>query len=328
MTLVVALHGVVSCRGGCWRDEPKVAAPATLALLPADARLVASVDFARIRATPSWSKVSELAAGDAADRKILDELLARTGLDPLRQVHRMVAAFPDDARASGRFALVIDGAGFDEMRLITYARDRAHLRGRDLVSRSYRRHTLWSSASAADQSVAGFFASPKRFVLGGGGWAEAMVDLMDAGATGKSAADNSELGNLCQRVDTGRSAWFCGVIPPDLRKQLLAALPLDPAASVTRLAAALDLGPGLDVDLTADLSNAADAKIQADKITAALRDARGSARVLMLGLGPYLDHITAAADGPGLRVHAALGETQVNDLLGRLGGLVRLVRPQ
>src|SRR5205085_5204094 len=115
--LLLALLG--GCRGGCGR-------PATpdglLSQLPAGTRFVVSVDLARIRGTPLWTRVAALAEESPEDKRRLARLTEHTGLDPLKQIRRIVAAFPDDARAHGEFALVIEGDGFDAQRLVPYAR--------------------------------------------------------------------------------------------------------------------------------------------------------------------------------------------------------------
>jgi hypothetical protein len=312
LLVVMSLAG--ACRGGCRRQAP--ARDPLLAALPENTTFVASVDVARIRATSLWTRVAALADENPADRKSLQRLTERTGLDPLRQIHRIVAAFPDDARSSGQFALVIEGEGFDEQRLIAYARAEA---GAKLEARAHGRRTLYGSGNTA-----GFFLGKNRFVLGAGGWAEAMADLADGGKG--SAADNVELLNLVRRVDPGRALWFAAVVPVDLRKSLMADPKLQSAGSVTRLAASGDLGPGLNAELVADLSNAADAAALVAKIQTSVKEWKRNARVLMMGLGPYLDALSARADGPALRVTLALAEPQVKDLIDRLGVLARLSR--
>jgi hypothetical protein len=309
--LAILLAG--GCRGGC-RKSPSP--PETvLAHLPRGATFVAAVDLARIRTTALWGRVSALAEESPEDRKSLQRLSERTGLDPLRQIHRIVAAFPDDARQSGQFALLIDGEGFDERRLVAYAREQ----GSKIEVRSRKGRTLYGSGNTA-----GFFLGRSRFVLGGGGWAEALADLAD-GVPG-SAADNGELVHLVERVDRGRALWFAAVVPADLRRSLMADPKLESAGSVTRLAAAADLGPGLTADLVADLSNAADAATLVARIQTTVRESKRNAKMLMLGLGPYLDALVTRADGPTLRVSLALAEGQVKDLIDRLGGLARLAR--
>jgi hypothetical protein len=76
----------------------------------------------------------------------------------------------------------------------------------------------------------------------------------------------------------------------------------------------------------ADLSNAADAAALVARLQTTVRESKRNAKMLMLGLGPYLDALDARADGPTLRVSLALAEGQVKDLIDRLGGLARLAR--
>jgi hypothetical protein len=283
--------------------------------------MVAAVDLARVRAAPLWSRLAALAEEDPADRARIQALTARTGLDPLRQIQRLVAAFPDSAREHGQFALIVDGDGFDEQRLVAYARDETP--GTHLEARPRAGRTIWSSGSSA-----GFFVGSRRFVLGGGGWAERMADLLGrAPVPGTpSAAEDGELVRLCQRIDRRRALWFAGIVPLDVRRVLLGDPRHDSAASVTRLAAAVDLGPGLDADLVADLSNAADARVLVDRIQVSVREAKRNAKVLMLGLAPYLDALSARADGSSLRVKLQLSEAQVRDLVDRSVGLLRAAR--
>jgi hypothetical protein len=294
-----------------------------LAALPAGTRFVASVDLAKIRSTALWNKISALAEESPEDRKRLEKLAARTGLDPLRQVHRIVAAFPDDARARGEFALVIDGQGFDERRLVAFAREEG-VAGAKLETRTRGTRTLYTAAGP--DRTAGFFAGSTRFLLGAGGWAEAMADLADGTPGAGSAADDAELARLVARIDPRRALWFAALVPPDLRKTLMADPKFDSAGSIMRLAASAELGPGLVAELVAELSNAADARTLVERIQATVRESKRNAKVLMMGLGPYLDALEARADGPLLRVKLALPEAQLKDLLERLGGLARLAR--
>jgi hypothetical protein len=317
VTIVLAL---ASCR----RGPGAVARDPLLAGLPAETRVVASVDLARVRAAPLWARLAALAEDDAGDRARIQALTARTGLDPLRQIRRIVAAFPDSARARGQFALVVDGQGFDEKRLVAYARQEGAARGLHIEASSRGGRTLW--ASTGPERTAGFFVGSDRFVLGGGGWAELMLALADAAPRPPSAADSEELAHLSARIDRTRALWFAAIIPLDVRRVLLDDPRHDSAASVTRLAAAIDLGPGLTADLVADLSNGVDARVLVERIQVSVREAKRNAKVLMLGLAPYLDALSARAEGPSLRVKLALTEPQVRDLVDRLIGLLRVAR--
>jgi hypothetical protein len=242
----------------------------------------------------------------------------------LQQIRRLVAAFPDSARARGQFALLIEGHGFDEQRLVAYAREEAAAGGRRIEAVPRAGRTLW--ASDGPDHTAGFFAGKDRFVLGGGGWAELLADRLAPTPSLSASAADGELARLCARIDRGRALWFAAIIPLDVRRVLMDDPAHDSAASVTRLAASADLGPGLTADLVADLSNAADARVLVERIQASVREAKRNAKVLMLGLGPYLEALSARAEGSTLRVTLALSEPQMRDLVDRLIGLLRVAR--
>jgi hypothetical protein len=253
------------------------------------------------------------------DRKIIDELTARTGLDPFRQIHRVVAAFPDDAQALGAFALVFDGEGFDEKRLLTYARDQARLKGADIQQRAHAGRTLWASTSPGGAS--GFFVGSGRFVLGGGGWTELVSERLD-GPGGLDAT----LTGLIQRVGAKRALWLAAFVPDATRNRLASDPRFGPQSSVMRLGIGADFAPGLTADVVAELSNAADARVMVQKLETFVREAKKNPQVLLLGAGPYLDALSVRADGPHLRMRLDLSEAQTADLASRLAGLARLSR--
>jgi hypothetical protein len=324
--LFAVLLTTASCRGGCDRRAGGEARPlGALGLFPADARIAISIDFRRVHETALWQRLSALAGEAPEDRKIIDDFIARTGLDPFRQIHRVVAAFPEDARAGGAFGIIIEGEGFDEKRLLTYVRDQAKLKAGELRQIAQGRHTLWTSS--APGSPAGFFLDAHRFVLGAGGWAEAMARLAEGGPNAPPSAEASgTLARLVERVGLRRSIWLAAVVPAATRARLMASPRYGVEASVMRLGAALDLGPRLEGDLVAELSNADDARALVAKVEAFARDARSNPQVLLLGAGPYLDAITAKAEGPNARIHVGLDEARTTELLTRLEGLARLRR--
>jgi hypothetical protein len=306
---VVWLLVGAGCRGGC---RPQGAAPDPLLVrLPRGATFVVQVDVDRVRLTPFWSRLSALAGENPQDRRLLQRLTERTGFNPLENVSRIIAAFPDNARQSGQFALVIEGERFDPEALAAFAREE----GARFEVRHRGHRTMYVSGGTA-----AFFHGRNRFVLGGGGWAELMSDMLD-GAPG-SAADNVELAHLVERI-RGRPLWFAALVPADLRRSLIADPKLESAGSITRLAAGIDLEPGLTADLIAELSNAADAETLQARIQTTVRESKRNAKMLMLGLGPYLDALHIRAHGPLLFISLALAESQVKDLIDRLGVLTR-----
>jgi hypothetical protein len=314
-----------ACRGGCFREEGGALARGALSRFPAQTQVVVSIDFQRIRATQIWQRLSTLAGEDPADRKLIDEFRTRTGLDPFRQIHRLVAAFPEEARKSQAFGLVIEGEGFDEKRLLTYARDQARLRGSELQPRSHGSYTLWQTR--APGGVAGFFSGRGRFVLAGGGWAEQMATLAGGPApSGTTAQKNPMLLRLVERLDVKRSIWMAALVPDETRARLRADPRFGAQASVMRFGAGLDFGPGLRGELDAELSNAEDARALVGRFDAFLRAARKSPEALLIGAGPYLDAITSRADGPRALVQVELDQARTGELLQRLMGFLRLKR--
>jgi len=124
-----------------------------LALFPASARIVAGVDVGQLRASPAAAKVQALAIESQADQKALAEFQRRTGFDPIKQLTSLTVAFPEDARGSGDFGLLLRADRFDEARLVSYARDELLKTGDDLIATKRGRLTLWSSRK--DPSVVG-----------------------------------------------------------------------------------------------------------------------------------------------------------------------------
>jgi len=321
MLLAVFLT-TAACRGGCGRSAHPAPPHGPLAPFPAAARTVVSLDFARIRPTVFWQRLSALAAEAPEDRKLIDDFVGRTGLDPFRQIHRVLAAFPEDARESGAFGLIVEGEGFDEKRLLTYAADQAKLKGTELRQVQQGRITLWTTPSV--NAPSGFFLDSHRFVVAGGGWAATMAAVAQGGPGAPvSAGGEGELAHLVERLGTGRSLWLAAVVPPAVRNQLVHDPRFGASASVMRLGAGVDLGPGLTAELLAELSNVEDARALVTKVESFLRETRASPQALLLGAGPYLDAITATAEGPNVRIRVALDEARTSELVTRLVSLAR-----
>ncbi|HET6279839.1 MAG TPA: hypothetical protein VFH73_02700, partial [Polyangia bacterium] len=98
------------------------------------------------------------------------------------------------------------------------------------------------------------------------------------------------------------------------------------AASVTRMAAGLDVAGGLDAIVVADLATSEDATTLAGQVTQSLRDAKKNPEILMLGLGPYLDGVSTKGVGSSFEVRVALTTAQAGDLLDRAAAFLKLAR--
>jgi len=295
-----------------------------MALFPAATQVVVSIDGAKLRASPAAAKLSALATQSEADRKDIDELIHRTGFDPLRQIQSLTLAFPEEARARGELGLILRADHLDETRLVAYVRDSLQKTGDDLVAAPHGRFTLWSTKK--DPGLAGFFIDTHTFALGGGGWATRIADLAENPRPGDSAATNLELASLVERAAGSHAIWAVAIVGDAVRRTLAGQPDAVAAAGVRTLSAAIDLGRGLEAVMLADLATPEDARTLAERATSALRDAKRNPQVLMMGLGPYLDGVTAGASDKTLEVHATLGETALDDLLNRLKALATVMR--
>ena len=325
LALAVAVVAASSCRGGCRREPGRAATvEGRLALFPVSTRVVVSLDVAKLRAGPAAAKLAALAQPSDPDNRALAELAQRTGFDPLTQLSSLTLAFPEDASGSGELGLILRAERLDETRLVAYVRDQLQKTGDDLVPLAHGRFTLWSSKR--DPKLAGFFIDAQTFALGAGGWGPRMADLAEAGRPGDSAATNMDLVHLVERAADKHAIWAAALVPEATRRKLGADPQSAAAAGVLTLSGGLDIDKGLEAVLVADMATAPDARGLAERATAALREAKRNAQVLMLGLGPYLDAVTARAADKTFELRASLGETALDDILARLKGLLELAR--
>jgi len=329
IVVALGLAASASCRGGCRRDKNADVAAAVkgrLALFPIAARVVVSVEVARLRDSAAAAKLSSLVSESQADKDTLAAFQRRTGLDPVKQISSLTIAFPEEARAGGEFGVVLRGDLFDETKLVAYARDELQKSGDDLVATKRGRFTLWSSRR--DPAVSGFFIDKHTFVLGGGSWGQRMAELADTARPGDSAATNLDLVHLVERAAASHAIWGAALVPEETRRTLAADPQLGEAASISTLYGGIDLGKGLEAELRADVATADGAKSLASKVTESLRDAKRNPQVLMLGLGPYLDGLSAKSAERTFELHATLSEAAVDDLVGRVAAMLQLARSQ
>jgi hypothetical protein len=321
--LAIAL-ATASCRGGCaGKPDPAATVQGRLALFPVPTRVLVSLDVAKLRASPVAGKLAALSQSSPQDDRTLQEFARRTGLDPLKQIDNVLVGFPEDARQRGELGLVVRAQAFDEPRLVAYVRDQLQKQGDDLVGTPRGRFTMWSSRATPD--VAGFFADAHTFVLGAGGWAPRMAALAETARPGDSAATNIDLTRLVERAGD-HALWAAAIIPAASRARLRADPTLASAGAVNDLVVGIDLNNGLEALAVADVETVEDARALATRMQETLRDAKRNASVLMLGLGPYLDGVSARSSDKRFELRATLTEPQVEDLLSRLGAFLALAR--
>jgi hypothetical protein len=320
LALTIALAS--GCRGGCARAvDPAATVTGRLALMPEPVRVLVSIDVAKLRASPVASRLGALTRQSPEDAARLEDFTRSTGLDPLAQLDGVLVGFPEDARARGELAVVVRGRHFDETRLVAYARDQLQKKGDDLVRTTQGRFTLWTQRSKPD--VAGFFVDDRTFVLGAGGGAPRLAKLAETATPGDSVATNLDMLRLVERAGD-HALWAAAIVPAETRRALAANPHFAPAAGLANLVVGVDVPGGLDALVVGDVATSMDARALALKMGETLRDAKKNASILMLGLGPYLDGVTARAVERRFEVRATLGAREVDDLVARLGAFLAL----
>jgi hypothetical protein len=296
-----------------------------LALFPAEAQVFLSLDFRRVRATSFWKQLAAEVGEDAEDNKLVAELTRATGIDPWTQIHRVLAAFPEEARRTRAFAVIIEGDRIDRQRLLTYLENEAKAGGgAPLTKRTHGRFEIWGSPAVDEPS--GFFLDDTHFVLGGGGWTEKIAERAAQPSGTPTPAVAPALLRLIDRAARSHAIWLAARVPEETRGQLMKDPRFGSEASVMRFGGGVDLGPDLDGDFVAELASAPDAQAMAGKIANFVAAAKKSPEVLLLGVAPYLDGVKVEADGPNARIRIHLPKTQAEELTERLMGLLRLRR--
>jgi hypothetical protein len=295
-----------------------------MAWLPAESQTIVSIDLQQVRTSVLWKAISSASQRNPDDLKILGDLKARTGFDPLVDLRRLVFAFPEDARVKGEFAMLAVGENMDERRLVSYARDEAKSRGFEITQEERAGTRMWVGSDKIT-ARAGFFVNKQTLVVGGGGWAE-KVALLITHPNQPSVASSAELSHLCSRVGKGHSTWAAAVVPGETRTRLAADPKLAVASNVARIGISFDFKDGVNVLARAELSTKESARSLASEINNYIQEAKQSPKLLLMGIGPWLDGLAARAEGPHVQIDLKLDAAQAQSLADRMGALVKLAR--
>lgn len=314
-------------------------------LLPEETVVVVAIDARRLREAPLWDRLAALAGDGAADRRIVDDFARATGFDPLRDVERVTLAFPAEARATGAFVAIVEGAHLDEARIVAYARKQVELQGGRLERRELPRagrpsRALWTwgtgaAVAVADAAAGGrppggtleaFFLGTTAVVLAGGGWGSRAADLADAVAGARGLPSDGRVARWLA-AETARAGLFVAAeVPEDMRADLRDLPDPGAVASLTGGTLAIDLAPDLTIDATLETATPAAAAALARDALAHRDRLRANPTVALLGLGGHLDGFSARADGNVARVRVRLTPQQTEDLANRVAGLAQSVR--
>jgi hypothetical protein len=302
----LALAALATCRRLPLDTARKASSPemaklrARLALVPAEARIVLALDLERLRATPLGKS---LWAGPAKEATpLFDDFAKGTGLSLLEHVRQALVAVPGERQDDDRLVLMAETSTLDQARAASWLRERQ------------------------DAGTAAFVHEESRIVIAKGAWAAEVAALAKPESSGPSAARDEELRQLCERIAGDHVFWLAAIVPTALRHRLISEGRFPDVASIARLSAALDLDGGLRAEVAAELSNEADARSLAHRLSAFLNTAKRHPDMLAQGLSPYLEAVRLTAQGPNVYARLELPTAQAGDLLARAGDLVRAGR--
>lgn len=298
-----------------------VAAKDDLALSPKETDIVFMVNVTRLRKAPLWQKFLEFRDKDPATKKPYEDFVRRCQWDPQTQLDSLFVALPQNSGQTREFAVLGRGK-FNEAQLVTClkATARDNMNGAQVQERDYHGHKIYT---VAENDGSFTVLGNQVAVLAGKTWIDRVVDQYDNRAQGAGAREHAELGSLMKRTRTGDALWAAGLVPPSVSERLRGNPQLGSAGTVKSVSGSVDAEKGLLLHLDLDLATEADAGVLAGRINDQLATAKKAPRVQMMGLTGYFDSIKVGAKKDTLSAMVELTPAQVDDLVGRLSGLLR-----
>lgn len=313
--LTLAASGCSSC--GSSSSGPK-ATREDISMMPREANFIVMTNLTKLRGTPMWKRVTEL-RDDPASKPRYEDFVKKSGLDPLNQIDSVFVAFPTNAQQNGEFGGVIRGGPFDEAKLVAWAKEESTKAGAEIAQADVGGKKAWRDH---DGNTFVLFLDAKTIVFGGKEWIKKIVDL--TGKDGDSAAKNEALTALVKKTKTGDAFWLAGIVPDEVRARLKEDPRLSSAATMKDVYGSIDVKTGFAMTSTVDLAGAAEAKELAARVSDQLADAKKNPQVQMLGMSTFLDAVKVAADqGGAFHLDISLTQTQVDDLVNRVQGLMK-----
>lgn len=309
-TIAVTALLTLAILAGCRRGTGELTGPnntpalrrlrASLALVPAEARIVLGLDLERLRLSPLGQA---LAAGPLKQAALYFDAFAKgTGIHLLEEVRQIVVAVPGERQDDDRCVVIAETSRIDRARIATWLQQRH------------------------DTGPRAFLHGANRIVIAQGAWADQVAKLAGAANPGPSADDDAEIRRLCERAAHNHPLWLAAVVPASLRRRLAGDARFPDVASLARLSAFIECDDGLHAKAIAELSNRIDSASLAHRLGTYVNSAKRHPDLLAQGLAPYLEALRLVPRGPHLHADLKLTAGQANDLISHLEDLVRGAR--
>lgn len=273
-----------------------------LAVVPAEAEVLVSVDVEALRRSP-WTR-SMIAAARQEKRP--------RGFDEIADVDRLLLVrLPEDA---GGISLSIAQGRFDRERVrAAFAQDRA------VAQSDFRGCAIWTAGNEAAA-----FLTDRTFLSGALASVRAAIDA----AYGRARDMRSQpwLGELRKRFgrDLPPAAVELAMRVSDpvrarLREELVEAEGLE------RVGARLELGKGLDLAVVGATATKQQAAALIARLGETLRDLRARPSLVALGFGRMLSEVQLAVQGPRVAAELRLEARDRDEIARRLSSAARML---
>jgi hypothetical protein len=237
-SLVVVVLGVLAGVGALWLNPLRAAVgplPGEALVLPADARWVLGLDVQRFAASPFYAR---FAAQPGMKPGSLAELEEKTGLNPARDIDRIVIAGSGAAKDSPTLALVTGRFDLYKLGRALETQGKAHGSNHEGV-------TVYAFKEEGPRATAVAFLDGGSLLFGSRDRVEAAVSSRTRGET--PLKGNPTLLRLIEKVRPGSTFWMVG------DQSLLAGLPATVPAPGGGEGAALTLPALRSLSVTGDL---------------------------------------------------------------------------
>jgi hypothetical protein len=213
LVLLIAA-GLVSCANEGGLKAGTATAKSMLQLIPADATGVVVINVRKGLGTEPAAK----ALKDEATKKKYDEFVAKSGIDPVKDIYFLAIGLGENPTAGNQQGAFILNARFNKADVLSKLQGTG---GKGLPEDTYEGLTLYKglefSKPEKSFSVVGAFLDDSNIVIGTDKGVRKIIDVYHKKAD--SIGKNAEMGKLFQAVNTSAVAWGAFLIPPDMLKK-------------------------------------------------------------------------------------------------------------
>ncbi len=318
---ILALSGLITATGlvaplPSWAAPPPPKGKTELLdLLPAGTEGVLVCDLVQSRRSPLYDRLLKRMEAHRRLGPVLKELQRSTGLDPRKDLDRVVVASHPDKRTRWRGFVVWEGT-YDGARLRARLAADKRLKQTEVLGRK-----AWSKRGKGGPVFDVVLLDSRRIAFSHPRLTPSLLrraGLAPKGPAEPRALDDKAFAALLRRPDHKAHAWFAGRVPPELKDNPDAG----PLAHADALFGTLNLGDALQGTITGVFRS----EQMAQQLAAALMLLKprlvAHPQVKALGLTSVVQRLQAAPAGKEAQIALTVSEAELGVLADRLAGRV------